>query len=99
MEEEEVTTHLVLKRGYRHQIRAHLAYLGLPIIGDTVYNPNHNRITSNPARKSLEQQQAKSMCLFACQLSFFHPITKKDMFISVPLHGIFTPHISDLDPV
>ncbi len=27
--------------GYRHQVRCHLAWLGLPVIGDTVYNPRY----------------------------------------------------------
>lgn len=30
----------VISRGYRHQIRAHLSWLGFPIIGDDLYNPS-----------------------------------------------------------
>ena len=29
-----------ITEGYRHQVRAHLAYSGYPICGDKLYNPN-----------------------------------------------------------
>ena len=28
-----------IKKGYRHQVRCHLAWIGYPIIGDNLYNP------------------------------------------------------------
>ncbi len=31
--------HVHLNRGFRHQIRAHLAWFGLPLCGDSLYNP------------------------------------------------------------
>lgn len=31
-----------LTKGFRHQVRCHLAWLGFPIIGDVLYNPNAN---------------------------------------------------------
>lgn len=30
-----------LTRGYRHQVRTHLASIGLPIVGDALYNPRY----------------------------------------------------------
>lgn len=35
-----------LSRGYRHQVRAHLAAIGLPIAGDTLYAPHGTECTS-----------------------------------------------------
>ena len=29
-----------ISAGYRHQVRCHLAWLGLPVIGDKLYNRN-----------------------------------------------------------
>lgn len=29
-----------LSKGYRHQVRSHLSFLGLPILGDALYNTN-----------------------------------------------------------
>ncbi|MDR1997987.1 MAG: RluA family pseudouridine synthase [Candidatus Margulisbacteria bacterium] len=54
----------VLETGRTHQIRAHLAYIGHPLIGDPVYNE---------AYKNKNSQQ----CLIAYKLGFKHPRTKK----------------------
>ena len=29
-----------ITNGFRHQVRCHLAWMGLPIIGDSLYNSN-----------------------------------------------------------
>ena len=36
-----------LNAGYRHQVRSHLAWLGFPIIGDSLYNCNE-KLSDNP---------------------------------------------------
>ena len=38
--------HCTITRGFRHQIRAHLAWAGLPIVGDTVYGDNPSTFDS-----------------------------------------------------
>lgn len=56
-----------ISQGFRHQVRAHLAWSGLPIIGDKLYNGY------NSFNEKLE------FC--ATGLEFFNPITnKKDFF-------------------
>lgn len=37
-EENKVKVKCKITQGYRHQVRCHLAWAGLPIIGDTIYN-------------------------------------------------------------
>lgn len=54
-----------LQTGRTHQVRAHLAYLGHPIVGDFVYG-------KNPKNKSLG-----TMALHSHELGFTHPVTKK----------------------
>lgn len=39
---DENTVECVIKRGFRHQIRCHLSWLGLPIIGDQRYGGKEN---------------------------------------------------------
>ena len=41
---DENTVECVIKRGFRHQIRCHLSWLGLPIIGDQRYGGKENPI-------------------------------------------------------
>jgi 23S rRNA pseudouridine1911/1915/1917 synthase len=53
-----------LKTGRSHQIRAQLSYMGYPILGDKKYG----------AKTSLE-----FISLWAYQLSFSHPVTKKTL--------------------
>ena len=56
---------LRLETGRQHQIRAHLAHVGLPILGDLVYAPR--RAWSGPA--------VSRPMLHACRLAFTHPMT------------------------
>ena len=50
-----------ITNGYRHQVRSHLAWIGLPIINDPVYNPDTNK-------KSTEQ-----MHFCASKIEFEYP--------------------------
>ncbi len=62
---------LILETGRTHQIRIHLKYLGYPLIGDYLYNPDMKWI----------QRQA----LHAWKLSFRHPITGETLAFTAPL--------------
>ena len=62
---------LVLETGRTHQIRVHMKYIGYPLIGDTIYNPDM-RIISRQA-------------LHSYKLTFIHPITKESMRFTAPL--------------
>lgn len=62
---------LHLETGRTHQIRIHLKYLGFPLIGDYLYNPDMEHIC----------RQA----LHSYRLRFSHPITKEKMDFTAPL--------------
>lgn len=55
----------LLETGRTHQIRVHLAYIGHPIVSDTLYGTKSDDIN----------RQA----LHAYKVSFIHPITKKNV--------------------
>ena len=59
--------------GRTHQIRVHMAYIGHPILGDTVYG-------SKKAVPGLQGQ-----CLHAVGLRFLHPRTGEMVELSCPL--------------
>ena len=62
---------LHLETGRTHQIRVHMKYIGHPIIGDFLYNPDY-RFCSRQA-------------LHSASLTFIHPITKKKMHFASSL--------------
>ncbi len=63
----------VLETGRTHQIRVHMAHLGHPLMGDTVYGGGKTPFET--ANKSLIHGQ----CLFAAELTLIHPRTGKSM--------------------
>ncbi|MDD3218379.1 MAG: RluA family pseudouridine synthase [Lachnospiraceae bacterium] len=62
---------LQLETGRTHQIRVHMKYLGYPLIGDFLYNPNY----------SIMKRQA----LHSSSLSFVHPISGKMLDFTAPI--------------
>ena len=67
-----------LKTGRTHQIRVHMAYIGHPVAGDSVYGPK-NVIT-----------QLGGQCLHAGTIGFIHPRTGEYMEFTAPLPEYFT---------
>ncbi len=59
---------LSLKTGKTHQIRVHMKYIGHPLIGDSLYNPE-NKIMDRQA-------------LHAYRLTFTHPVTGLDITVT-----------------
>ena len=64
---------LRLETGRTHQIRVHMASIGHPLLGDTLYG--------DPEPSALIGRQA----LHSWKLEFIHPITKEEMQFTAPL--------------
>lgn len=68
----------ILETGRTHQIRVHMAYIGHPLVGDSLYNEK-------------KTQLLKRQALHSYKVSFLHPISKEKMeFIAPPPQDIFT---------
>jgi 23S rRNA pseudouridine1911/1915/1917 synthase len=59
-----------LETGRTHQVRVHMAHIGHPLIGDSVYS---NR--QNPYRIGPDQAPFDRQALHAASLGFIHPIS------------------------
>jgi 23S rRNA pseudouridine1911/1915/1917 synthase len=66
---------LHLETGRTHQIRVHMKYIGHPLPGDFLYNPDYRWIKRQP--------------LHSYQLEFTHPVTKKAMLFTAPVPADF----------
>ena len=73
-----------LKTGRTHQIRVHMAYINHPVIGDPVYGKGNRKAYDN------------GQLLFAHELHFIHPRTKKEMTFSVDLPDYFKKILEEL---
>lgn len=74
-----------LETGRTHQIRVHMAYIGHPILGDTVYG-----------YKKAELGQ-DSQCLHAGALCFRHPRTGRPVMVFAPLPAYFREVLERLE--
>lgn len=66
-----------LETGRTHQIRVHMAYLGHPILGDTVYGHKKPELGQD------------TQCLHACSLCFRHPRTGLPVLVTSTLPEYF----------
>ncbi|MBR1845035.1 MAG: RluA family pseudouridine synthase [Oscillospiraceae bacterium] len=73
-----------LETGRTHQIRVHMAHIGHPLLGDTVYG----------AKKPVKGLAGQ--CLYAKALTFRHPRTGEVMTLTAPLPDWFQEQLSRL---
>ncbi len=79
---------LRLETGRTHQIRVHMAYLGHPVAGDTVYGAS---------RQPSECAGLSGQCLHAKEIGFVHPVTGERMYFSSDLPEYFRAFLERLD--
>ena len=60
-----------LETGRTHQIRVHMKYLGTPLLGEYLYNPEYSKI--------------KRVALHSYSLEFRHPVTNEELYFQSPL--------------
>lgn len=79
-----------LETGRTHQIRVHMASIGHPLVGDTVYGGGATPFEHR------HKAYISGQCLFATKLILIHPKTKEEMSFSAPLPNDFEKLLSIL---
>lgn len=74
-----------IETGRTHQIRVHMAEIGYPIIGDTVYSNGKNEFG------------VTGQMLHAAKLSFKHPTTNQELNLEAPLPDYFKDVLNKLE--
>ena len=85
------------KTGRTHQIRVHLAHLGHPILGDTVYGRRRETRGKNGSQKKERIISAKRQMLHAGEMGFVHPDSMVYCEFRAPLPVDMSHIISILD--
>jgi 23S rRNA pseudouridine1911/1915/1917 synthase len=78
---------VTLQTGRQHQIRIHLAHVGLPILGDAVYGRERGRRAPAGAPRQM---------LHARVLAFVHPLTGAQVRVESPLPEDFRKALASL---
>ena len=78
---------LRLETGRTHQIRVHMAHLGHPVAGDTVYGA---------VNQPKECRELYGQCLHAKEIGFIHPISGEALYLSDELPPYFNNFLNKI---
>ena len=84
--------------GRTHQIRVHMASLGHPVVGDTLYGAPREIRSGHPGRVPHTSISLPRNFLHAAEIEFAHPRTGESLKFATPLPDELTLFVQQLEP-
>jgi 23S rRNA pseudouridine1911/1915/1917 synthase len=85
-----------LETGRTHQIRVHLAHVGLPIVGDALYGGRRRQVAGAGEEARTALLAFRRQALHAQRLAFNHPVTGRHHTFEAPLPPDFQELLATL---
>jgi 23S rRNA pseudouridine1911/1915/1917 synthase len=78
-----------LETGRTHQIRVHLAHVGLPVVGDPAYGGRRRQVAGEAAQLNTLLHDFQRQALHAQRLTLTHPGSGRELSFEAPLPADF----------